>query len=56
MEIKETYARLFEISSSHKGYKKFSKIGEGKTYGYEADMILSWVEALLEWDKNGRIQ
>ena len=38
-----------------KAMKNFSKIGDGKTYGYEADTIPSWEDALLEWDKNGRI-
>ncbi|AEA81392.1 hypothetical protein SAR11G3_00917 [Candidatus Pelagibacter sp. IMCC9063] len=38
-----------------KAMKNFSKIGDGKTYGYEADAIPSWEDTLLEWDKNGRI-
>ena len=41
-------------SPSHlNAMKNFSKIGEGKVYGYETDSIPSWEDALTEWDKNG---
>ena len=43
-------------SPSHlKAMKSFSKIGDGKVYGYEANSIPSWEDALTEWDKNGRM-
>ena len=35
--------------------KNFSNIGSGKVYGYEADTMQSWENALTEWDKNGRM-
>ena len=35
--------------------KNFSNIGSGKVYGYEADTMPSWENALTEWDKNGRM-
>jgi hypothetical protein len=38
-----------------KAMKKISEIGDGKVYGYEADTIPSWEDALTEWDKNGRM-
>ena len=43
-------------SSAHlKAMKKFSKIGSGKVYGYEANSIPSWEKALVKWNKNGRV-
>ena len=43
-------------SSAHlKAMKNFSNIGSGKVYGYEADTMPSWENALAEWDKNGRM-
>ena len=38
-----------------KAMKNFSNIGSGKVYGYEADTMPSWENALTEWDKNGRM-
>ena len=38
-----------------KAMKNLSKIGSGKVYGYEANIIPSWEDALTELDKNGRI-
>ena len=38
-----------------KAMKKFSRIGDGKVYGYEANSIPSWEDAFTEWDKNGRM-
>ena len=38
-----------------KAMKNFSNIGSGKVYGYEADRMPSWENALTEWDKNGRM-
>ena len=44
------------VSPNHlKAMKNFSKIGEGKVYGYETDSIPSWKDALTEWDKNGLV-
>jgi hypothetical protein len=46
----------FLTSPSHlKAMKFFSKIGSGKVYGYEANSIPSWEDALTKWDKNGHI-
>ena len=38
-----------------KAMKNFSNIGSGKVYGYEADTMPNWENALTEWDKNGRM-
>ena len=38
-----------------KAMKNFSNIGRGKVYGYEADTMPNWENALTEWDKNGRM-
>jgi hypothetical protein len=43
----------FLTSPPHlKAMKKYSKIGSGKIYGYEAITIPSWDEALTERDKD----
>ena len=50
------YMLDYLTSKAHlKAMKKFSKIGDGKVYGYEADVIPNWKDALTEWDKNGRM-
>tara|TARA_B100000676_G_C17962395_1_gene778346 strand:+ start:70 stop:342 length:273 start_codon:yes stop_codon:yes gene_type:complete len=55
VEIKK-YMLDYLTSKAHlKAMKKFSKIGDGKVYGYEADVIPNWEDALAEWDKNGRM-
>ena len=42
----------FLTSSPHlKAMKKYSKIGIGKVYGYEANAIPSWDEVLKKWIK-----
>ena len=42
----------FLTSPPHlKAMKKYSKIGFGKVYGYEANAIPSWDEALKKWIK-----
>lgn len=38
-----------------KAMKNMTKIGQGKVYGYEADTIPSWEDALENWAKYGRI-
>ena len=35
--------------------KTMSQIGSGKVFGYEAESIPSWEDALTELDKNGRV-
>ena len=43
-------------SPSHlKAMKNLSKIGSGKVYGYETNIIPSWEDAFTELDNNGRI-
>ena len=46
----------FLTSPAHlKAMKKYSKIGIGKVYGYEANNIPSWEDTFTKWDNNGRI-
>ena len=35
--------------------KNMSQIGSGKVFGYEAESIPSWEDALTELDKNARV-
>lgn len=35
--------------------KAFNKIAEGKTYGYEADVIPDWDEVRITWQTKGKV-
>ena len=50
MEIKRTHVGLFNIPTSFKSNKKYSKIGSGKVYGYEAKSIPCWEDVFAKWD------
>ena len=38
-----------------KAMKNFTKIGSGKVYGYEANIIPNWEDAFTKWSENGRM-
>ena len=57
LTVWETKKHMIDYSASTlhlRVIKLMSKIGIGKVFGYEADSIPSWEDALTEWNNNGR--
>ena len=47
---------VYRSSPAHlKAMKNMLQIGSGKVFGYEADSIPNWEDALTELDNNARV-
>ena len=45
-----------DLTITHsRAMKNMSQIGSGKVFGYEAETIPSWEDALTELDRNARV-
>jgi hypothetical protein len=46
----------YVVSPAHfRAMKSISQVGSGKVFGYEADSIPSWDDALAEFDRKARV-